>query len=162
MQDNLLHKFRREKTELMEPFLEQLCGYIDSDVFRAALVDLGLMDGEAPPAAPAAETPAAPAAESDVAALCKLDKRLTFAARLCSPPAAAQSALAAAAEKMFAASVLVKDKDESFPPTDMTVVLHCEEDGEDVEIPCHRVILAARCQYFKRALTSGMREDIER
>ncbi len=48
-------------------------------------------------------------------------------------------------------------------PTDMEVVVRDEEVGdESVSIPCHRVILAARCPYFRRALLSGMREDIER
>ena len=41
-----------------------------------------------------------------------------------------------------------------------------EADGEsgraEEVIKCHRVILAARCPYFRRALLSGMREAIER
>ena len=42
-----------------------------------------------------------------------------------------------------------------------------EDDGEsgratEEVIKCHRVILAARCPYFRRALLSGMREAIER
>ena len=35
-----------------------------------------------------------------------------------------------------------------------------EEEG--VVIPAHRVIVAARCEYFKRALQSGMKEDIDK
>ncbi len=63
--------------------------------------------------------------------------------------------------------------------TDMEVVVHFEEEkegeeGEEedaetatptmttVSIPCHRSVMAARCPYFRRALLSGMREDIER
>lgn len=40
--------------------------------------------------------------------------------------------------------------------------------GEDrtavagVVIPAHRVIVAARCEYFKRALRSGMKEAIDK
>ena len=38
-----------------------------------------------------------------------------------------------------------------------------DESGRAEEvIKCHRVILAARCPYFRRALLSGMREAIER
>ena len=38
-----------------------------------------------------------------------------------------------------------------------------DESGRSEEvIKCHRVILAARCPYFRRALLSGMREAIER
>ena len=38
------------------------------------------------------------------------------------------------------------------------------EDGEDrkVVIHAHRVIVAARCQWFRRALLSGMKEAIDR
>jgi len=38
------------------------------------------------------------------------------------------------------------------------------EDGEGgkVVIPAHRVIVAARCKWFRRALLSGMKEAIDR
>lgn len=29
-------------------------------------------------------------------------------------------------------------------------------------IPCHRVIVASRCDWFRRALLSGMRESIDK
>lgn len=35
-------------------------------------------------------------------------------------------------------------------------------EGEGVVITAHRVIVAARCEYFKRALQSGMKEAIDR
>ena len=38
-------------------------------------------------------------------------------------------------------------------------------EGEGVEvdhIPCHRVVVAARCDWFRRALLSGMRESIDK
>ncbi len=47
-------------------------------------------------------------------------------------------------------------------PPDMEVVVRGEDGEAAATIPCHRVVLAARCPYFKRALLSGMREDIER
>lgn len=34
--------------------------------------------------------------------------------------------------------------------------------GEGVVIPAHRVIVAARCEYFRRALQSGMKEAIDK
>lgn len=37
-----------------------------------------------------------------------------------------------------------------------------EEAGGGVVIPAHRVIVAARCEYFKRALQSGMKEAINK
>ena len=36
------------------------------------------------------------------------------------------------------------------------------EEEEGVVLPAHRVIVAARCEYFKRALQSGMKEDIDK
>lgn len=37
-----------------------------------------------------------------------------------------------------------------------------DEAAGGVVIPAHRVIVAARCEYFKRALQSGMKEAIDR
>ena len=38
-----------------------------------------------------------------------------------------------------------------------------EGEGVEVEqIPCHRVVVAARCDWFRRALLSGMRESIDK
>ena len=37
-----------------------------------------------------------------------------------------------------------------------------ECDVTSCSIPAHRVIIAARCDWFKRALLSGMRESIDR
>ncbi|XP_053386756.1 uncharacterized protein LOC123563300 [Mercenaria mercenaria] len=37
-----------------------------------------------------------------------------------------------------------------------------ERDVEKFQIPAHRVVIAARCDWFRRALLSGMRESIDR
>ena len=37
-----------------------------------------------------------------------------------------------------------------------------ERDVETYKIPAHRVVIAARCDWFRRALLSGMRESIDR
>lgn len=37
-----------------------------------------------------------------------------------------------------------------------------EEDKEEIIIKAHRVIVAARCDWFRRALLSGMKESIDR
>ena len=37
-----------------------------------------------------------------------------------------------------------------------------DRDVEIYEIPAHRVILASRCNWFSRALQSGMRESIDK
>jgi len=34
--------------------------------------------------------------------------------------------------------------------------------SENIVIPAHRVIVAARCEYFRMALQSGMKESIDR
>ena len=36
------------------------------------------------------------------------------------------------------------------------------DDQMGVVIPAHRVIVAARCEYFKKALQSGMKEAIDK
>ena len=47
-----------------------------------------------------------------------------------------------------------------------TDVTHCSTcakyEANKSEIPAHRVIVATRCSWFKRALLSGMKESIER
>lgn len=35
-------------------------------------------------------------------------------------------------------------------------------EGEKQEFPAHRVIVAARCDWFRRALLSGMKESIQK
>ena len=49
---------------------------------------------------------------------------------------------------------------------DKTDLTHCptcaEYEGKVQEIPAHRVIVATRCEWFRRALLSGMKESIER
>lgn len=37
-----------------------------------------------------------------------------------------------------------------------------ERDVEIYRIPAHRVVIAARCDWFRRALLSGMKESIDR
>ena len=37
-----------------------------------------------------------------------------------------------------------------------------ERGGSEVVIPAHRVIVAGRCEWFRRALQSGMKEAIDR
>lgn len=37
-----------------------------------------------------------------------------------------------------------------------------EKEVETYQIPAHRVVIAARCDWFRRALLSGMRESIDR
>ncbi len=43
MQDNLLCKFRSQKS-LLQPLLQHACSLIQSDSFREALIDLDLLD----------------------------------------------------------------------------------------------------------------------
>ncbi len=99
------------------------------------------------------------------------NRHLDFAKRLCRPPAAKDSVLASNLDKL--AKQLFCDCednapppiDDIFPPTDMEIVVHegtDDDDGGAVVIGCHRVVLAARCEYFRLALLSGMREERER
>ena len=54
-----------------------------------------------------------------------------------------------------------------FDKTDLSHYSACAEckrisDQNTVEIAAHRVIVATRCDWFRRALLSGMKESIER
>ena len=68
-------------------------------------------------------------------------------------------------------SISTLGEEGSTPQTPSLPTLNSAEDaesagsgsGEGVIIPAHRVIVAARCEYFKRALQSGMwKEAIDR
>ena len=162
-QHNLLQKFRPEK-QLLKNLLEPLCSLIQNDTFYRGLVDLELLEKDDDDddeddqtyenvGGDASDSSGRPSSEFE--GMFKMDAVLNLCGNLYSPPAANDNDLALRIGAVF-------DKMSSEVP-DMVIVVHCDDvEVEDVEIPCHRVILGARCPYFRRALLSGMKEAIEK
>lgn len=145
--EGLVSKCQSQK-EQFQRLAEILCPLIQSEAFNEALADLGLLEAPQQAAAAAQATTGSRTPDNDDPI-----KRLNFDRLLWSPPRSDQNPLA-----LKMAEYCQSDKH-----ADMILVVHdTDVDGQKVEIPCHRFILASRCPYFKRALLSGMREAIER
>ena len=141
----MLSKLRRHRPAL-QPFLERVSSLVQSDAFHAALIDLDLLErtgGE--------ESSSNRKAGED---LFRMPDELDLCKNLVVPPPPEDSnGLASNLERTF----------DVMEVPDMTVAVYSSSEDQEAEIiPCHRVVLAARCAYFRRALLSGMREAIER
>ncbi|CAG7666507.1 unnamed protein product [Allacma fusca] len=75
---------------------------------------------------------------------------LNLVSNLCTPPKSKNSILAQNAAKLL------------FSPLHSDMVFEISNETESLEIPSHRVIVAARCDWFRRALLSGMKESIQK
>lgn len=71
--------------------------------------------------------------------------QLNLTSELCGPPSAASSALSRAAQTLL----------ETQAGTDMVFEVFEAGSGSVSRFPAHRVIVAARCDWFRRALLSG-------
>ncbi|XP_046685129.1 uncharacterized protein LOC124370870 [Homalodisca vitripennis] len=155
---------------VVQPVLAQLCSLVARDAFTQALASLGLVDPvkcsshdnnhSTPNKTHAHSTPK------------HHGYKLNLVECLCVPPLSRNSRLSAAAIQLL----------RSGSGTDMVFeVVPSPEGGESVinqvgvevasgvvpgeeacSISAHRVVVAARCDWFRRALLSGMREAIDR
>ena len=99
----------------------------------------------------------------------ELNPGLTLTKRYSSSPLSRESSLAASGLNLFktkiGADMKFELRHDSLSPLSCTDTLNPEEaiHTETVQsIPAHRVVVCARCPWFLRALTSGMREERER
>lgn len=166
--ENVLTKFCAHR-DTLRPFLDRACSLIQSDSFTAGLVDLGLVEN--PSDDDEAGAASATIGRGEHGHLFKMPEELNLCGKLHVPASPESNDLARNVSKIL----------EAMPNPDMEVVVSNammmsapqregsgdDEDGDESGrteevIKCHRVILAARCPYFRRALLSGMREAIER
>nr|CAH0099042.1 unnamed protein product [Daphnia galeata] len=131
--------------------LQQVCDLVQREELNASLITLELLDNTGPSTAHSAPPPTNEPTGAD-----SLPKNgdLSMFGPLCREPMASKSPLA---RQVF---LLLESQNYS----DLEFVLPSDADASQVShlVKAHRVILAARCRWFHRALLSGMREAIDR
>ncbi|CAN8003004.1 unnamed protein product, partial [Ixodes hexagonus] len=150
----------------LKTVVAHLCDLVARDQFTSALVQLGVLAPTSSSGQPhqngienddATSTPAA-AATTVSPALRAMSFQTESLESLCVPPPARDSRLAKDSLQLLLDG---KDTDMSFeivPP----VVPGDGLTGSHRRIEAHRVVVATRCNWFKKALLSGMRESIDR
>ncbi|XP_071488165.1 uncharacterized protein [Diadema antillarum] len=163
--------------DTFRPLVERIASLIDRDAFTSALVQLGCL---APtPMEEGGEGGASQMGDSSVGAESAgkpaTGKQPNTVESLCVPPSSSESKLAKAMGQLLQSGV---NTDMCFEvvtfteePSDI-VVDHTQ--GEPIEsqssermesrhiLKAHCVVIAARCDWFRRALLSGMRESIDK
>jgi len=155
----LLEKYKVQRRYLRH-FLSQLNGQLQSEAVEEVLYQLGLLDSSAKQTQKFQPSPSRQSAN-------KAEKREGFPLDLSSsfsqPPSSLSSPLAAYMFKLFSSR---EGADMEFQVVGGSNMLLMEEGGVEpssqVVMKAHRVIVCARCGWFRRALTSGMKESIEK
>ncbi|XP_071966043.1 uncharacterized protein [Antedon mediterranea] len=160
----------------LKPVLDHMCQLVDRKAFKAGLVTLGLLeDVTREVTGIEASTSEATALNSHVRSPLRSIEQSRMLDALCRSPKSSKSHLAKCMAKlldnhtdtdMHFEVVCIKEE-----PSDV-VVEHSkgrslERHSTELEehrqlIPAHRVVIASRCDWFRRALLSGMKESIDR
>nr|XP_022318373.1 uncharacterized protein LOC111121395 isoform X2 [Crassostrea virginica] len=153
-----VHKLRSYKLILARS-LQQMVELVNKEEFTATVAALGLWDNKAETVSPDRDTKYA---------------RLSSVESLCIPPTSRKSVLAQRALELFKKKentdmvfeiILIRDIGDIVIDHTHGAPIERQEEERDVEvhqIPAHCVVLAARCNWFSRALLSGMRESIDK
>ncbi|XP_057367021.1 LOW QUALITY PROTEIN: uncharacterized protein LOC130688040 [Daphnia carinata] len=148
-----IHHLRELKTEPnVRALLQQVCDLVQREELNLSLVALELLDNSGPSTTQFAASP--PNADCVGADSLLTNSELSMYGPLCREPMASNSPLARQV------SLLLENKNNS----DLEFLLPSDADTSQVvhAVKAHRVVLAARCRWFHRALLSGMREAIDR
>ncbi|XP_013420010.1 uncharacterized protein LOC106180548 [Lingula anatina] len=164
----------------LKAMISQICDMVHREQFNSSLVALGLSD---PPATTTTTTTTTSTANGATSAMPKKVNPKTSPAKyaqlssvesLCQSPLARDSSLAGGAVKLlregrgtdmiFEIIVVQESGDVVVDHTHGEPVSRTDHSKEvDIhEIQAHCVIIAARCDWFRRALLSGMRESIDK
>lgn len=154
-----VHKLRSYRSTL-DKSIKQMVDLVNKGDFKATVAFLGLLDTKGDTSTSDLDTKYA---------------RLSSVESLCIPPPSRRSVLAQRALELFKKQqntdmvfeiILVRDMgDIVIDHTHGGDPIERQEDDHDMEIhqiPAHCVVLAARCNWFSRALLSGMRESIDK
>ncbi|ESO87118.1 hypothetical protein LOTGIDRAFT_229277 [Lottia gigantea] len=151
----------------LQSLIDQLCDIVNRDQFTNSLATLGLTATESSTEGAAVGTKINQIPISKYAQLSTLES-------LCLPPLSHDSILASKSKQLFESQsntdMVFQIVPESGPCNGDIVIDHTQvaspgqgaESIEKVEIPAHCVIVSARCDWFRRALLSGMRESIDK
>uniref|UniRef100_T1JPJ0 BTB domain-containing protein n=1 Tax=Strigamia maritima TaxID=126957 RepID=T1JPJ0_STRMM len=163
----MLQKLVSHRSMLFKVVL-QACDLVQRDQFTQSMIALGLLEVTQPSDTSASSRPVTqPNAKPT-------SNQLNLVDSLSSPPLARNSSLARQAGQLFRhgqATDMVFEIESVQDETD-TVIDHTggepvnrstrQREVQTYEIHAHRVIVAARCDWFRRALLSGMKESIDR
>jgi len=178
----LLSKARQHQTTL-DPLIIKASDMVPRDEFKHSLVTLGLL-GVNPASGVPTDSPQSETQQSTnkaqgpskaLAATTTKYAQLHCVESLCKPPYARDSSLASQALTLLHAHSNTDMMFHIIPVQDSAgdvVVDHLTAgegsleapvaEAEAHKVPAHCVILSARCDWFKRALTSGMKESIQK
>lgn len=166
--------------EHFKPIITRLNKVIHRDAFQSGLLQVGLlesvpMDEDEGNGASSLSSDGPGAASAAASASAITDKKPSIVVSLCTPPSACDSKLAKAMGELLASGV---DADMCFEVVTVTeessdiVVDHTQgrrvesQSSEKMEtrhlMKAHCAVIAARCDWFRRALLSGMRESIDK
>lgn len=166
---------------VLHPVLSQLCSLVARDAFTQSLVTLGLLDPGACSATHhvADNNHSTPNKSHSHTTPKHHGYKLNLVECLCVPPMSRKSRLSAAAIQLLRSGQGTDMVFEVIPSPEgsESVINHSASEAtatsdppvasggtteEACSIRAHRVIVAARCDWFRRALLSGMREAIDR
>nr|CAD7429707.1 unnamed protein product [Timema monikensis] len=138
---------------LLQSVLVQLCDLVQRDAFTHSLLSLKLLDPAHYGAVTSHNNHTVPSS------IPKHAYKLNLVESLCMPPKSCDSVLSKSAMELLRSSTATDMSFQIMAPQESPE--DCVEDSMCC-VQAHRVIVAARCDWFRRALLSGMREAIDR
>lgn len=152
-----LHKLVTHRDALQNVIVE-ICELVQRDAFNQSLQNLGILDANSCTSSIEDSSKSSEYTASSQNFFCKLNLVQSF----CIPPKSTVSQLS---------KQLLKLLDNS-TNTDMEFEIITSSDSESTDelnqpetisvIKAHRVVVASRCDWFRKALQSGMKEDIDK
>lgn len=159
---------------LLQEVFNQVSNHVQREEFTRSLLTLGLIDPSQQGCATADNAEACSSyIQSTSSTMEKSDEKLNLLQSVCISPSSRKSYLSSQALPLLKSEkgcdmvfevVATKDLDSAVDqPGSESVSCNNTEPKEEVHtVKAHRVIVAARCDWFRRALLSGMRETIDR
>ncbi|KAK3592425.1 hypothetical protein CHS0354_036055 [Potamilus streckersoni] len=158
----------------LEPLVQQVCDTVHRDQFTSSLVALGLSKPRQQQQQQGGQDITSEASSSSTQNVDTRYIQLSAVESLCVPPFAHDSVMAKMALELLRSGNKTDMTFEIIVAQDVgdTVIDHTgsktverTESDRDVEItyiPAHCVVIATHCEWFKRALLSGMKESIDK
>ncbi|KAH9519989.1 hypothetical protein Btru_071420 [Bulinus truncatus] len=166
----------------LQPMIDEMCDIVRSDQFVASLVTLGL---KSPSENSQQSISSKESSSAGTSSKASKYAQLNCVESLCVSPTAGHSVTAKRALELFrnghntdmtfevislqeGGDIIIDHtanmiEDGAGAETAKSTFRSCDDTVKDVvEIRAHRVIVAARCDWFRRALLSGMKEAIDR
>uniref|UniRef100_A0A0K2TSK0 BTB domain-containing protein n=2 Tax=Lepeophtheirus salmonis TaxID=72036 RepID=A0A0K2TSK0_LEPSM len=152
--ESIISKCKKNKVKL-KPLFQNICMLIPLDEFRSTLEDLGLMD-------PVSKSPLFNSSQQNYDDIKKSSfaENLNLLEDLITPPKADRNTLASIIGKLWPTNE--GDIEFVIKPSIFSHEDESSPEKRSVVIKVHGLIIASRCDWFRRALTSGMKEAIEK